>query len=478
MLAGQAVRSRLVDQRRVLLLAGPHGRHRVVLQLDHFGRRERAARRVWGPVDTDEVAGVHPVLELRLDVPNRDLAHRSREGVAEQVALADDRLAFEIPVLRIRHGGLRANPWRLPLEVMGTHTGRLHYVRRLIAKGGRNLLVAVLHVVVRVVKLRFARVVGRDLGGSGPSLLFLRQMFLDLPAAWARGLEILRRVTADLRLPALAAVDLIAQLSQVRRQLRTVDGGRILLRSIELPRLEGVGLALIGFREIEEHGVGMQLRRRVVVDRSGAIVLKRRGDPPARGLGGMIAADARLDVLLEFVERDLDAGPVRLSDTLIAANQRRERDTLGCGERRVPAGAMLHRLHAVAVRVRVRTCGLMAHERLIGNRMTALGESLEVRLIHLTGEPPFARELTMPVAMNLVAGGVVVVARVPKLLGVVPLRLCRAERLRDRQHADVHYFQWGSRARSIGSPNGAGSGGGVPLTTRGTPVAGQTCRRA
>ena len=58
-------------------------------------------------------------------------------------------------------------------------------------------------------------------------------------------------------------------------------------------------------------------------------MLELRGDKLARGLGRMIAADAGLSVVFELVESYADALPVRFADTLIATDQRGERDGFG-----------------------------------------------------------------------------------------------------------------------------------------------------
>ena len=46
-----------------------------------------------------------------------------------------------------------------------------------------------------------------------------------------------------------------------------------------------------GRRDVEDDGVGVQLRRVVAGDRSGAVVFEARRDPLARGLGRMQPAD-------------------------------------------------------------------------------------------------------------------------------------------------------------------------------------------
>ena len=76
----------------------------------------------------------------------------------------------------------------------------------------------------------------------------------------------------------------------------------------------------------------------------------------------------------------------------------------------------------------------MADELLAGDRMLALGQPLELVFADLADEAPPLRELAVPDAANLIAFGVVVLARVLELLGVVAPRLSRAQRLGDREH--------------------------------------------
>ena len=68
-----------------------------------------------------------------------------------------------------------------------------------------------------------------------------------------------------------------------------------------------------------------------------------RGDKSARGLRGMITANAGLRVAFELIERYADAFPVGFADTLIAADQRGEGDRLGRGKSRIPPGPVLLR---------------------------------------------------------------------------------------------------------------------------------------
>ncbi len=119
-------------------------------------------------------------------------------------------------------------------------------VRGLIAEGRRHLPMRALHLVMRAVELRFPRLVRGDLGGAGAVALVLLQVRLDLLTAWARGLQIRGRVASDFRLSTLAALNLVPEAGEAQGQLGAIHRGPVLLRPIELPRLQRTDLAARG----------------------------------------------------------------------------------------------------------------------------------------------------------------------------------------------------------------------------------------
>ena len=243
-----------------------------------------------------------------------------------------------------------------------------------------------------------SRVVRGDLRRPGAALTVRWQLLLDLLAARTRGLQILRRVAANLRLAAVAALDLVAQGGEARRQLRAVHRRRVGLRLVEFARLERAGAPVVAFGHIEDHDVRVQLGRGVAVDGPRAVVFEGGGDPLPRRLGGMIAADARLDVRFHLVERHRDARPMRLAHAVIAADQGGQRHALRRRERRIPRRAVGHRRDGLAARVDVRPRCLVLDERLAGDRVLAVGEPCDVLLVHVTREAPPRRELPVPLA--------------------------------------------------------------------------------
>ncbi len=130
------------------------------------------------------------------------------------------------------------------------------------------------HFFVRERLLRIARLMRRDLRGASPAHACLLHVLLDLLPPWTRRLQILPRVTLDLRLSMLAALDLVTELLQPRRKLRTINRRRILLRLVKLLRLQRPRLAVRRLGHIEDHRVRVQLRRGVAVHGPAAVVLE------------------------------------------------------------------------------------------------------------------------------------------------------------------------------------------------------------
>ena len=68
-----------------------------------------------------------------------------------------------------------------------------------------------------------------------------------------------------------------------------------------------------------------------------------------------------------------------------------------------------------------------------------VGQPMEVLLLHVAREPPLPRELAVPLAANLVALRVVVLAGVAELLRVVRADLRGTQGLGDGEHGAVRY---------------------------------------
>ncbi len=98
---------------------------------------------------------------------------------------------------------------------------------------------------------------------------------------------------------------------------------------------------------------------------------------------------------------------------------------------------MLHRVDGWATRADLPVSRLYSHELITGEWMLPLGETCELRFVDRAGESPLRRQPPIPLAKDLLAFAVVVLARVAELLAMIPLRLSGAQRLRHRHHRRV-----------------------------------------
>ena len=76
----------------------------------------------------------------------------------------------------------------------------------------------------------------------------------------------------------------------------------------------------------------------------------------------------------------------------------------------------------------------MADEGLVGQRVPAVRQPLEVLLADLSSQSPLLGELAVPLTGDPIAGRVVVVAGAAELFRVTGARLRGAQRLRDGEH--------------------------------------------
>src|SRR5579864_6468081 len=98
-------------------LARAHHLNRVALEIDHLLRGEGATWCAWPLAHADELTGLDALLELRLDIAEREISHRPFQRVSQQRPFVDDGLAFQVPFLRERHGGARRD-LRVRLEMV------------------------------------------------------------------------------------------------------------------------------------------------------------------------------------------------------------------------------------------------------------------------------------------------------------------------------------------------------------------------
>src|ERR1700730_11343220 len=86
----------------MLFLPRAHRVDGVPLVVDHLARGERAARSARARLD--ELALLHTLLKLRLNLSNRGVAHGTFQSIPQQLALFGDRLTFQIFLSRVSEG--------------------------------------------------------------------------------------------------------------------------------------------------------------------------------------------------------------------------------------------------------------------------------------------------------------------------------------------------------------------------------------
>src|ERR1700719_2989690 len=132
----------------------------------------------------------------------------------------------------------------------------------LIAKSLSHFLMHPLHLCMADAwQFAVARLMSCDLCRTCTPQTLLFEVCLDLLTSWTGSIEVLACIAGDLRLPALSFFDHIALTLQAQRKLGTVDCGSKLLRPVQFVRLQGPRFSVLGFSEIEEHDVSMQLWR-------------------------------------------------------------------------------------------------------------------------------------------------------------------------------------------------------------------------
>ena len=105
---------------------------------------------------------------------------------------------------------------RFLLDVARRFFASPDYAVRLIAESLRYLSMALLHLVVRQVKLGLTCLVRRNLRSVCSTLFLFLKVLLDLPATRARCRKVFLAVTFDFWLPTLPTFDLVAECFEPR----------------------------------------------------------------------------------------------------------------------------------------------------------------------------------------------------------------------------------------------------------------------
>ena len=149
--------------------------------------------------------------------------------------------------------------------------------------------------------------------------------------------------------------------------------------------------------------MGMELRGGVTIDGPGRIVLELCGDELSRCLCRMVAADARLCVMFQLLQRDTNAFPVGHTHTIISADKRGKRNRFGSGKGGVPTGTVLHRLDCFSVRIFVFMCCPMVDELLFRLRMLPLTQSCEFFSAYRASQSILFGQTPLPLPLDSIA---------------------------------------------------------------------------
>jgi hypothetical protein len=165
------------------------------------------------------------------------------------------------------------------------------------------------------------------------------------------------------------------------------------------------------------------------------LLLEFGGNKFGRRLRRVVAADARLRVMLKLVKGNIDTLPVGQLDIPIAADKSGERYGLGRGKGCIPAGAMLHRLDGLAICILVFIRCPLADKLLAGLRILTLTELGEVLGGDCSGKAELRCKLALQFTLDYAALGPIVLFLRGEFLGVIVLDLTCGKRLGDSQHA-------------------------------------------
>jgi hypothetical protein len=179
-----------------------------------------------------KLAGNVSLIEVLAHLTVSEVSHPAPQGVAHDLAFVRDGLTLEASILCKRDSFLR--PYTrighlILLQCFGACLGLCDNAVGLITELIGNLPVRGEHLGRGENILFVACVVGSNLSRLWPAEAALCNGFLDLSAAWAGSLKILRRISLDVGGATLACLDLVAEIAEPEGQLRLVDRGCELL---------------------------------------------------------------------------------------------------------------------------------------------------------------------------------------------------------------------------------------------------------
>jgi hypothetical protein len=148
----------------------------------------------------------------------------------------------------------------------------------------------------------------------------------------------------------------------------------------------------------------------------------------------MVAADAGLRIVLQFVKSKGNGPTMCLADLVIAAHESRQRDRFRRREGSVPTGTMLDWCNRPPV-VRLVFMGYaMLHELFASRRMLAFGQTGKLQGTHPARDAKLFGELATPFSLDGISLLPIILLCGSELFGVVGLSLRRRKWFRYRQH--------------------------------------------
>lgn len=170
------------------------------------------------------------------------------------------------------------------------------------------------------------------------------------------------RVLLVLWLSMLTTLYLVAETLQPHGEFGAVHTCRIVLRLKETTLLQRARLAILPLCDVEDHSMGMKLRRCVSINWTRSVMLEGCCYKLSSRLRRMNIADAGLRVVLQFMQCNANAFAMCFTHTLITANESCYRYRLWCGERRIPTCAMFRAGNLPAILVFIGSCRLVLNE--------------------------------------------------------------------------------------------------------------------
>src|SRR5437899_1203563 len=87
-------------KRSVFVLPVAHEVDRVLLVADHLARSERAAWCARFLLYSNELTGLNALLELRPNLSECRIPHRTPQSIPQKIPFLDNRLTLQVPLLR------------------------------------------------------------------------------------------------------------------------------------------------------------------------------------------------------------------------------------------------------------------------------------------------------------------------------------------------------------------------------------------